>query len=181
MFVITLAGFVAKMQKAALADFIAIGMIAAGGIGLVLATMMIGAIVTIENGKGMELVAKGFIIVAGVILGYSIIGRMAAAVAKGSANAAKDLLAIGMIAGAGILLVLGTAAIPWAMKKMGVDWLDLAAAYIAVAAVIGGCILVMKALGKIQNSAQIKQAEINLLIMVGLIAACEAVIFAARS
>lgn len=178
-FVITLAGFVAKMQKAALADFIAIGMIAAGGIGLVLATMMIGAIVTIENGKGMELVAKGFIIVAGVILGYSIIGRMAAAVAKGSANAAKDLLAIGMIAGAGILLVLGTAAIPWAMKKMGVDWLDLAAAYIAVAAVIGGCILVMKALGKIQNSAQIKQAEINLLIMVGLIAACEAVIFAA--
>ena len=178
-FVITLASLVAKMSKAALADFVAIGMIAAGGIALVLATMMIGALVTIENDKGMEMVAKGFITVAAVIMGYALIGKLAAITAKGSAAAVADLIAIAGIAAAGILLVLGTIAIPAVMKKANVTYLDLVGAYIAVAAVIGGCILVMKTLSTMKNPQEARAAEVNLAIMTGLVAACEVLIFAA--
>lgn len=170
--IVSMASMISKVSKNAVKDFYAIAAITAVSIGLVLATLLIGYVVK----EAWDDIIYGFVGVAAIMVGYTLIVNLAAGLNKVGKQGIADLLGICVIAAAAELLVLSAAAIPYAMKRMGTTWLELIGSFTMITAMlveIGGMMLFLSTIG---NPAVIQQGIVSLGMIVGLISACELLI-----
>lgn len=105
--VITAAAWIAKRQPAVMKDFAAVALIAAGAMAVTYTTLLLGKAIRGEATEKSEfagewMIAEGFAITSGIILGYT--GVILAASKISPVNAGKALIGLGSIG----LLALGT-------------------------------------------------------------------------
>jgi len=123
--IVTAAAAIAKKQPAVIKDFGAIALIAIGAMGVTYLTMLLGKAVRGESTAdskfaGEWMVAEGFVLVSGILYGYTGIIRAASKISP--VNAGKALLSLGsvdLIALATILVVKKTADVAKSVNDAG--------------------------------------------------------------